>query len=164
MRAAAPVPTTHPLHARVSMHFRQELIQCPPGCRSTFANKVSSSLLFLACIGILIPSTARMVYGKHVITGTASQRAGGRSWPSARGASPAARACRPCVRAASSEQRADRHVPSARAGWHAAAGLCMLKHKTPEPFTICWLLPMPCAAGRVLLNLSHGVAILLVAM
>ncbi|KAL4424647.1 hypothetical protein ABPG77_002265 [Micractinium sp. CCAP 211/92] len=36
---------------------------------STFANKVSSSLLFLACIGILIPSTARMVYGKHVITG-----------------------------------------------------------------------------------------------
>ncbi|KAL4448639.1 hypothetical protein ABPG75_005858 [Micractinium tetrahymenae] len=36
---------------------------------STFANKVSSSLLFLACIGILIHSTARMVYGKHVSTG-----------------------------------------------------------------------------------------------
>ena len=36
---------------------------------SPLANKVSTSLLFLACIGILIPSTARMIYGKHVMTG-----------------------------------------------------------------------------------------------
>jgi Ca2+:H+ antiporter len=35
---------------------------------STMANKVSSSLLFLACIGIMIPSTGRIVYGKHVIS------------------------------------------------------------------------------------------------
>ncbi|PSC67539.1 manganese resistance 1 [Micractinium conductrix] len=35
---------------------------------SPLANKVSTSLLFLACIGILIPSTARMIYGKHVMT------------------------------------------------------------------------------------------------
>lgn len=49
-----------------------------PLCGSTFANKVSSSLLFLACIGILIPSTARMVYGKHVITGAGTAPAAAR--------------------------------------------------------------------------------------
>jgi Ca2+/H+ antiporter len=33
---------------------------------NTLANKVSSSLLFLACIAIIIPSTAKMFYGKEV--------------------------------------------------------------------------------------------------
>lgn len=36
---------------------------------STLANKTATSLLFLACIGIMIPSTARVVYGRHVMTG-----------------------------------------------------------------------------------------------
>ncbi|KAI3431863.1 hypothetical protein D9Q98_010614 [Chlorella vulgaris] len=35
---------------------------------STLPNKMASSLLFLACIGIMIPSTARVVYGRHVMT------------------------------------------------------------------------------------------------
>ncbi|EFN54061.1 hypothetical protein CHLNCDRAFT_36262 [Chlorella variabilis] len=35
---------------------------------STLANKVSSCLLFLACIGIIIPSTAKIIYGGEVIT------------------------------------------------------------------------------------------------
>lgn len=35
---------------------------------STLANKVSSSLLFLACIAIMIPSTAKVVYGPAIIT------------------------------------------------------------------------------------------------
>ena len=41
------------------------LLPCP--C-STLANKVSSSLLFLACIAIMIPSTAKVVYGPAIIT------------------------------------------------------------------------------------------------
>lgn len=39
-----------------------------PLSRSTLANKVSSSLLFLACIAIMIPSTAKVVYGPAIIT------------------------------------------------------------------------------------------------
>lgn len=35
---------------------------------SALANKVSSCLLFLACIGIIIPSTAKVIYGGEVIT------------------------------------------------------------------------------------------------
>jgi uncharacterized membrane protein SirB2 len=35
---------------------------------STLANKVSSCLLFLACIGVIIPSTAKILYGGDVIT------------------------------------------------------------------------------------------------
>ena len=30
---------------------------------------MSCSLLFLACIGVIIPSTAKMIYGGQVITG-----------------------------------------------------------------------------------------------
>lgn len=35
---------------------------------SMLANKVGSSLLFLACIAIIIPSAARLLYGGDVIT------------------------------------------------------------------------------------------------
>ncbi|PSC71917.1 calcium proton exchanger [Micractinium conductrix] len=35
---------------------------------STLANKMSSSLLFLACIAIIIPSTAKLIYGPTVIS------------------------------------------------------------------------------------------------
>jgi Ca2+/H+ antiporter len=35
---------------------------------STLANKVSSCLLFLACIGIIIPTTARIIYGGEVVS------------------------------------------------------------------------------------------------
>ena len=31
------------------------------------ANKVSSSLLFLACIGIIVPTTAKSMYGPEVM-------------------------------------------------------------------------------------------------
>lgn len=67
--------------ANPAFHEQPHLPRAAAGCAFFFgglkykeqrfsktANKVSSSLLFLACIGILIPSAGRIVYGRHVIT------------------------------------------------------------------------------------------------
>ena len=34
---------------------------------STLANKMAASLLFLACVGLIIPSTAKLIYGPTVM-------------------------------------------------------------------------------------------------
>jgi hypothetical protein len=71
-------PASHPLPLTVVAVFRLHQISSLANCMphlyrslppcSALANKVSSCLLFLACIGIIIPSTAKVIYGGEVIT------------------------------------------------------------------------------------------------
>jgi len=70
--AALPLcPAPHPAERSSAQQpipaFLPAVLPLPSPC-STLANKVSSSLLFLACIGIIIPSTAKLIYGGAVIT------------------------------------------------------------------------------------------------
>ena len=111
---------------------------------STLANKVSSCLLFLACIGIIIPSTAKIIYGGEVITSGP---------PSARLPLPPP-PCRPRLPLTPTQ-------PRRRAAGRAA---CHGRRVGP-PAERC-LAPRPAspAAEDVLFNLSHAIAIVLIFM
>jgi hypothetical protein len=127
----------------------------PP--RSTLPNKMASSLLFLACIGIMIPSTARVVYGRHVMTGgSGSVVVAG--W----------RVCEAvCLgwheegeeRRAGRLQRAVREGGDLQLAAWCCGTTCLVPFTTPIPRK-----PPPFAAESVLLHLSRAIAIILVAM